>query len=76
MAIQEFRNLLLVDTPLGRGHVLFVEGADHHYYYTVILHETKALVTFGQEKIRVVRSYSHGWGQIDDKTMKDIIKGG
>jgi hypothetical protein len=72
MAMHEFRQMLLVDTDFGRADVLFVEGYNHDYHYTVVLHESRALMTLRQDQIRVARSYSYGWGMTTDE-MKDIL---
>ena len=73
MSFLEFTEPLPVDTPLGKGRALFVEGTPNDYLWTVALNETQALVTFCQNKLRICRSYTHERG-IDDDQMKDIIK--
>ncbi len=72
MAIYEFRNMLEVDTPFGRGHALFIEGVNHEYLYTVILHDTRALMTIPQDQLLVTRSYTHKWG-MSKEDMKGIL---
>lgn len=71
--IHEFADPIEVETPLGRGHAIFVESAPHDYYWTVVMRDNQAIVTFCQNKLRFHRSYTHERG-IDDERMKDIIK--
>lgn len=70
--IHEFDKFLQVDTPLGRGHAIMIESGDNDYYWTVVLFDTLALVTFKQHQIRASRNYSLGWGITDDD-MKEIL---
>jgi hypothetical protein len=72
MAIHEPRELIPVHTPLGFGHVMFVEFGEFDTHWTVVL-ETQAIVTFPQEKIRVSRSYSHG-RNLSDREMRKLVK--
>ena len=70
--IYELRELIDVDTPLGRGKAFLIESGTHDYWWTVVFHNG-AIVTFTQNKIRMLRSYSHDRG-ISDEEMKEIIK--
>jgi len=70
--IYEFREPVEVDTPLGRGQAFFVHVTAHDNHWTVALHESNAFVTFTQDKLRAVNSYTAGRG-IDDKRMSKII---
>lgn len=72
--MHELTNLLEVDTPLGRGIAFLIESADHDYFWTVILEETRAIVTFRQNQLLAVRNYTMGWG-MSDTDMREIIKG-
>jgi hypothetical protein len=71
--ILEFREPIEVDTPLGRGHALYVHITAHDNHWTVALNESKAFVTFTQDRLRATNSYTHGRG-IDDARMREIIK--
>jgi hypothetical protein len=62
-----------VETPLGKGHVLFVELLEDEHYWTVALQETRAIVTFTQSQLRICRSYTLG-RQLGDEEMKCHIK--
>lgn len=64
--------LIKVETPLGRGWAILVEGTAHDYFWTVAL-DTGALVTFTQDQIRITNSYTHGRG-ISHERMAEIIK--
>lgn len=70
--IHEFKELIQVNTPLGKGLALFIECGNHDYWWNVILN-TGAVVSFPQNKIKVSRSYSHGRG-INDKQMRKIVR--
>jgi hypothetical protein len=74
VSIHELQNFIPVDTPLGRGDAILIEDADNTYYWTVVLHETRALVTFEQPQLKVTRNYTAGWG-FSHEDMRDIIKG-
>lgn len=71
MSVHEFETPIPVDTPLGKGLAIFVEPDNHDAYWTVALIETRALVTFRQQQLRIGRSYTYG--SINDDTMKRII---
>jgi hypothetical protein len=73
MTIHEFEDPIAVETPLGKGLAIFVETVPHDAYWTVVIIETRAIVTFKQKKIRFGRSYSHELG-IDNDQMKEITK--
>jgi hypothetical protein len=70
--IHEFDTLIEVDTPLGRGRAIFLESADHDYFWTVVLNETRAIVTFQQKQILATRNYTYQWG-FTDEDMKNIL---
>jgi hypothetical protein len=70
--IHEFREPIEVDTPLGRGLAFFVHITAHDNHWTVALNESKAFVTFTQNRLRATNSYSQGRG-IDDAKMRQII---
>lgn len=71
--MHELNNILEVETPLGRGHAFLIESADNDYFWTVILDESCAIVTFRQNQLKAVRNYSMGWGFTDAEMLK-IIK--
>ena len=71
--IHEFREPITVDTPLGRGQALFVYVTAHDNLWTVALNDTKALVTFTQDRLRATNSYTAGRG-IGDDQMREIIR--
>lgn len=56
--IHEFKNLWEVDTPQGYGRAILLESKDNDYYWTVVLADSLAVVTFPQNKIRICRHYS------------------
>ena len=71
--MHELEKLLEVETPLGRGKAFLIESADHDYFWTVILDDSCAIVTFRQNQLTVVRNYSMGWGFTDEQ-MREILK--
>jgi hypothetical protein len=71
--MHELSQYLLVDTPLGRGQAILIENAGQEVFWTVILNDNGAFVTFKQEKIRAARNYSLG-RYMSDQEMKDIVK--
>lgn len=71
--IHEFSTPIAVSTPLGKGLALFVETSQHEAEWTVAIIETQAIVSFKQNKIRIGRSYTNGFG-INDEQMKAITK--
>ncbi len=72
--MHELTNTLEVETPLGRGKAILIESSDHDYFWTVILNDSCALVTFRQHQIKATRNYSMGWGMSDDD-MKGVLGG-
>lgn len=70
--IHEFTKLVEVETPLGRGKAIFMQSTDHDYFWTVILDDSCAIVTFRQHQLKAVRNYSLGWGMTDDD-MKKVL---
>lgn len=73
MSTLELKELIPVNTPLGKGYCFIIEQRNHDVYWKVILTEGCGLVDFRQEKIRVCRSYTHERG-ITDKQMRKIVK--
>jgi hypothetical protein len=71
----ELANHLEVETPLGKGRAILLESKDNDYYWTVILEESCALVTFPQNRLKIRRNYSLGIGQFTVDEMKDILGG-
>jgi hypothetical protein len=69
----ELQNHLEVETPLGNGKAILIESKDNDYYWTVVLFDSCAIVTFQQNQIKVVRNYSLGWGKFAADEMKNII---
>lgn len=61
-----------VNTPLGKGYVLFVDGSSDDNWFTIAL-DNCAIVTFKQSKIRMCRNYTLGRNLTDDE-MKEIVK--
>lgn len=70
--IYEFRDPIEVDTPLGRGRAFFVQFTAHDNYWTVALNESKAFVTFTQDRLRATNSYTQRRG-ISDERMREVI---
>lgn len=73
MSLLELESLLEVETPLGRGKAFLIESSDHDYFWTVVLDDSCAIITFRQHQLKVVRNYSYGWG-ITDTEMGEIIE--
>lgn len=71
--MHELRNMLEVDTPLGWGHAILVADADQDTFWTVVLAETGAIVTFRQNQITACRNYTNSWN-FSDKEMAVIIR--
>lgn len=69
----ELTNMLEVDTPLGRGTAILIDDGNHDYYWTVVLNDSRAIVTFRQHQIKVTRNYSNGWG-MSDEDMGEVLK--
>jgi hypothetical protein len=70
--IHELTNVLDVETPLGRGWAIILEASTQEYYWTVVLKDTRAIVTFRQKEIRLARNYTLGIDFPHDK-MKDLL---
>src|SRR6266478_4298522 len=70
-SFHEFHEPIAVETPLGPGRAILVERTPHDYLWTVAL-ETRALVSFTQDRIRIGKSYTHDRG-ISDEEMRGII---
>jgi hypothetical protein len=69
----ELEKYKIVETPLGRGTAFLIESSDDDYFWTVILDDSCAIVTFRQNQLKVCRNYSMGWG-FSDAEMLAIIK--
>lgn len=70
----ELDNKLEVETPLGRGKAILVETSDYDTFWTVVLDDTCAIVTFRQHQLKVVRNYGMGWG-MGDADMMEVLGG-
>ena len=66
---------IAVETPLGRGYAIVLETGPDDSFWTVILNDTRAFVTFRQRELRAARCYTYGRG-VSDEQMKDIISHG
>lgn len=71
--IHEFEEEIPVETPLGKGDAIFIEFAKQDNYWTVILKDSRAFVTFTQNQIRAGRNYTKRRG-ISDNEMRKIIR--
>lgn len=71
--IHEFNSPISVETPLGHGYAIFVEINNDDYFWTIGL-DSRAIVTFTQNKIRLSRCYTLRRG-ITDNQMKAILNG-
>ena len=71
-SFHEFHEPIAVETPLGPGRAILVERTPHDYLWTVAL-ETRALVSFTQDRIRIGKSYTHNRG-ISDQQMRETVK--
>lgn len=72
MSLLQLTELIPVETPLGHGYAIVLEVNEHDAYWTVAL-DTKAIVTFTQDRIRICNSYTLRRG-ISDERMREIIK--
>ncbi len=68
----ELNNLWEVETPLGEGRDILIESKDNDYYWTIVLFDSKALVTFPQNKIKICRHYTLGI-KFSDLELKNVI---
>jgi hypothetical protein len=73
--VHELRNMLEVDTPLGWGHAILVADADQDTFWTVVLADSGAIVTFRQNQITACRNYTNGWKFSDAELRKIVSKG-
>lgn len=73
--IHELRSPIPVETPQGRGWAVLYESDTTEAWWTVILNDTCAFMTFRQEKIRACRSYTYG-RDMSDEDMRQIIGSG
>jgi hypothetical protein len=71
MSIHEFADPIPVDTPLGRADALFVEASGHEQYWTCVIYETRAIVSFKQRYLKLAPNYTAQRGQSHDE-MKRI----
>lgn len=71
--IHEFADPIAVETPLGKGHAIFIDTSAHENWWTVAIAETQALVTFPQHSLRIHKSYTHRRG-VDHEQMKVITR--
>ena len=70
--MHEFNTLWEVETPQGWGHAILIETTPTNQYWTVILAETRAIVTFRQDQLRITRNYTMNW-DFSDKEFEEII---
>jgi hypothetical protein len=63
----ELRSPIPVETPLGRGWALFMESDSAEQYWTVVLNDSRAFVTFRQSEIHACRSYTYGRSMTDSE---------
>lgn len=68
----ELQSKLEVDTPLGKGVAFLIQSGDNDYYWTCVLKETRAIVTFKQQEILVTRHFTFKWGFTNDD-MRQIL---
>ena len=68
----QLRELIPVETPLGRGYAIMVELCAHDNWWTVAL-QNGAIVTFAQDRIRICNSYTHGRG-VSDRRMRRAVR--
>lgn len=65
---------LEVNTPHGWGHAILVESDFVDAYWTVILADTLAIVTYRQSQLTVCRNYTMGWNFTDEQLAEIIRK--
>lgn len=70
--IVQLQPRIKVDTPLGAGLALFYEDDGQEIYWTVALFSTRAVVQFRNEKIKIAKCYTDGFG-VTDVDMRNII---
>lgn len=68
----QLKEIIPVETPIGKGYAILFEAGAHDNYWTVAL-ENCAIVTFRQDQIRIAKSYTHS-RSMSDKQMKEAIK--
>jgi hypothetical protein len=68
----QLKEVIPVETPLGKGYAIIFEGNAHDNYWTVAL-DNCAIVTFRQDQIRIARSYTHSRSMTNEQ-MKEAIK--
>ena len=69
----ELTEWLEVETPQGRGYAIIFESDNDENFWTVILNETGAIVTFKQKFVKASPNYS--WGRnFPHEHMAEILK--
>lgn len=58
--MHEFHDKLEVETSLGRGKAILVDNSDYDTFWTVVLDDSRSIVTFRQHELKVVRNYGMG----------------
>jgi len=71
--MHELEDKLEVETPLGRGKAILVSESDYDTFWTVVLDDSCAIVTFRQHELKVVRNYGMGWG-MSVRELEAVIK--
>ncbi len=64
---------LPVETPQGKGYAFLIELENSDNWYTVIL-ESRAIVTFKQEKVLALGSYTHERSVYDAELQAAIVQ--
>ena len=64
---------IAVETPLGPGMAIFFETGEDDNWWTILLNDSCAFVTFRQSEIRGKRCYTMKRGISDDE-MRNIIR--
>lgn len=72
MALIQLEDPIEVNTPVGHGFAVVLEADALDHWWTVIL-DSGAFVTMKQNKLRAIRSYTHGRG-VTHEEMKEITK--
>ena len=68
----ELNERIEMDTPQGRGYAIIFESDNDENFWTVILSESRAIVTFKQREVRIARNYT--WGQdFSHEDMQNIL---
>lgn len=72
--VTQLAEFIAVETPLGDGYAVLVETGGDDQLWTVIISNSRAFVTFPQNKLRAKRSYTHG-RDLNDAQMLEILEG-